>query len=316
MRFKQIFLLLFLILFLPQAACAETELFKIKASAFPSKATLGDEIKLFILAETPLEFSIQPPLQETNLSPFEIKRIESKPRLEKNGRVSQIFILTLAAFQMGDLVVPQVLLTYKDASGQTGRVLTPSAKVKIMGVPKRPTDTDDIRAIKGPVSLDAGLLRSLILGLTAFLLFTGLCVKIILRRRRKKLEDLESLKPPHERARLELDRLLEKHFLEDKKIKEFYSELADILRRYLERRMKIEAFESTTVEILERLKRRGCDPVAARKIRDVLENSDLVKFAKFIPPRSLADTLAIELQSLIEMTTPKETAEEKGNKKQ
>ena len=103
---------------------------------------------------------------------------------------------------------------------------------------------------------------------------------------------------------LELYRLLAKALLNEGKTKEFYSELADILRRYLERRFQIETFESTTFEILRRLKEKEFSSDLIERIKEFLENSDLVKFAKFIPPRSLADRLTGMLRDIVEKTKP------------
>ena len=89
-------------------------------------------------------------------------------------------------------------------------------------------------------------------------------------------------------------------------------EVKDILRRYLERRFEVETLESTTVEILKRLKEKEFSSDLIAKIREFLEYSDLVKFAKFIPPRSVADQLTGALRDIVEKTRP---VEEKGEKK-
>ena len=123
--------------------------------------------------------------------------------------------------------------------------------------------------------------------------------------------DLESLKPAHERAALELERLKNKEFLEAGKIKEFYSELADILRRYLERGFQVETLELTTLELVKILKEKNFGAEILQRVKHVLENSDLVKFAKFIPPRTLADELMAEVARIVELTKPKEEAAKK-----
>ena len=116
--------------------------------------------------------------------------------------------------------------------------------------------------------------------------------------------DLESLKPPHERAVLELERLKARRFLEEGKTKEFYSELADILRRYLERGFQIDSLERTTFELVKILKERNFPEDALGRTKTVLENSDLVKFAKFIPERNFADGLCEELVEIVNLTKP------------
>ena len=126
----------------------------------------------------------------------------------------------------------------------------------------------------------------------------------IIRKRNKKIIDLESLKPPHERAALELGRLRQKRFLEEGRTKEFYSELSDILRRYFDRGFQIDTLERTTVESLKILKEKNFQEPALMKIRNVLENSDLVKFAKYAPPPSVGEALAGEVLQIVELTKP------------
>ncbi|MBI3251958.1 MAG: hypothetical protein HYZ52_01380 [Candidatus Omnitrophica bacterium] len=60
--------------------------------------------------------------------------------------------------------------------------------------------------------------------------------------------------------------------------------------------------ELTTAEILDNLKGRPVDPSATPKIKRVFLNSDLVKFAKFVPPRALAAEMEKELMLIVEST--------------
>ena len=117
---------------------------------------------------------------------------------------------------------------------------------------------------------------------------------------------MESLLPAHERAFLELKKLREKKFLEVAKIKEYYSELSDILRRYLDRRFGFQTLELTTFEILNLLKEKNFERNVLEKAKLLFENSDLVKFAKYSPFGSLAAQLEVELIQVVETTKPVE----------
>jgi len=74
-----------------------------------------------------------------------------------------------------------------------------------------------------------------------------------------------------------LDELLKKDYLDDEQYKEFYTELSEIFRGYLELRFSIPALESSTHELrifLEDLK------IKESWVNSFLRNSDIVKFAK------------------------------------
>ena len=295
--------------FLASSFCyADSSVIEVKTRAWPTRVAMGDEIKLAIRVSHPIGYSLKSLPPDTNLSPFEMKTAAPFSSKETGGRVEEVAVLPLAVFQLGDLQIPAISLTVTDSQGHADRVFTEPIKVKVVGVPKRPTDGKDIRPIKGPISLAKGLIRNLWLGLFALFLAIFLTVKIM-RRRKKKIIDLESLKPPHERAALELERLRKKRFLEEGKTKEFYSELSDILRRYFDRGFRIDTLERTTLETLKVLKEKNFPEPALAKIRNVLQNSDLVKFAKYIPPPSLGEELAGEASQIVELTKPPVEAE-------
>ena len=72
-------------------------------------------------------------------------------------------------------------------------------------------------------------------------------------------------------------------------VKEYYSEMTDITRTYIEESVHIPAMESTSSELIESLKKAIKDKKMfvnredLEKFSRVLENSDLVKFAKSQP---------------------------------
>ena len=76
------------------------------------------------------------------------------------------------------------------------------------------------------------------------------------------------------------------------------------MRRYLERRFTIESLELTTYELIKILKEKEFEAGVVEKIKGLLQNSDLVKFAKFTPAKSLADELVSDLTGIIDKTKP------------
>ncbi|PIE99005.1 MAG: hypothetical protein CR961_01375, partial [Polaribacter sp.] len=95
--------------------------------------------------------------------------------------------------------------------------------------------------------------------------------------------------PPYELAIQELKALDEKLLWQNNKIKEYYSELTDILRTYIEDEFGVPALESTSDEIVKKLSRlhRKKQIIAPNetlnRLSKLLQTSDLVKFAKMKP---------------------------------
>ena len=280
------------------------------AKIFSAEATLGDEIRLVLQVERPKKFIIDTPDAKINLSPFEIKRVEVLEAHRGTNRVQETYVLVLTAFELGDLKVPAFAVHYHTDMGKAEQILTDPVDVKIKSVGKKPTDKEDIRPIKGPVKFSLKFIREWLLGCLAAILKVFLIVKII-RRRRKQNLDPESLLLPAERAGKELERLNAKGYLEEQKIKEYYTELSNILRRYFERQHAMIALESTTDEILSELKKKDFVSGVTTDSKDVLQACDLVKFAKEVPSRSLATDLSVKILSIVERTKPVAPVEKK-----
>ncbi len=90
--------------------------------------------------------------------------------------------------------------------------------------------------------------------------------------------------PPIDQAIGNLRKLQEKRLWQQGQVKEYYTELTDILRLYLAEGMKIAAVEMTNEELSEALKEHlHGTPEHLRALLSVLDRSVLVKFAKVRP---------------------------------
>lgn len=275
----------------------------LRARVIPSVTHVGDEVRLVIQADFPKGFSIEPISLKTKLAPFELKSIDKPISVKREGRIVQTVILRLVAFEMGDLKIPSLPVAVWSVAGHRAEANTPPLSVRVVSIGKTKEDKADIRPIKGPAAVSLRYLRDWACGLAAFLLSILLIFKIILRRR-KKAEDAESLLPPQERVLRELHRLKEKDLLSLTLIKEHYSGLSDILRRYLERRYGLDLMESTSAEIHALLKDKIQEKIVLDEARQILEKADLVKFAKFTPERAFATEIEKRLLAVVEATKP------------
>jgi len=89
--------------------------------------------------------------------------------------------------------------------------------------------------------------------------------------------------PPYEIAFQKLNKLDNKKLWQSGKIKPYYIELSEVIREYIENQLKIPALESTSIEIIEALDRSKVKEELRLDIKEMLELSDLVKFAKYLP---------------------------------
>ncbi|HQO58752.1 MAG TPA: DUF4381 family protein [Candidatus Omnitrophota bacterium] len=140
---------------------------------------------------------------------------------------------------------------------------------------------DDIRDVKPPIALPGvqgiwiAVLILLFLGTLAWALRT-------MSRRRLTPSPASPPLPPWDVAFQRLKALKDAGFPEGENAKTFYTELSDILRRYVAGRFRIKAPEMTTEEFLSHLKNApALDNHHKLSLQDFLSCCDRVKFARF-----------------------------------
>jgi len=127
---------------------------------------------------------------------------------------------------------------------------------------------------------------------------------------------------PFDIALNQLKALDEKNLIGQQKIKEYYTELTDIVRNYIEQDVKISAMEITSDELIRVLKKTnkykklGISRDQINHLELFLHNADLVKFAKAKPEletlrsdRDFAEIVLKELKTVVS----KPELDEQGN---
>ena len=91
---------------------------------------------------------------------------------------------------------------------------------------------------------------------------------------------LKKKTPPHTAAMQRIERIKEENIAHLDDSKEYYTQLTDTLRRYIDERYGFNAMEMTSDEIISRLSDID-DPQAIDELRELFQTADLVKFAKY-----------------------------------
>ena len=119
----------------------------------------------------------------------------------------------------------------------------------------------------------------------------------------------KKLLPAHVTALQALQELAEKKLWQSGQSKLYYTELTEILRRYIEERYKVSAMESTTDQILEELLELTMSQKSSyNNLKEVLQLADLVKFAKYEPVQDENQMAFMNSRLFVEQT--KETVVE------
>jgi len=276
---------------------------------------IGEQITYYVQVETdPTNLVVFPEGQ--TFTPLEM--IESYPldTLKKKDKYNLIKKYGLTQFDSGSYTIPRQKIIIGDKT-----FFTDSLKVEVHNVVV--DSTQGLYDIKPLIAVEKSgsdwwkylLLALLIIGVIAFLLFWFIW-------RKKPLTEAEeiALLPPYDRAKLALRKLDDSPYLENENLKDYYSELTFIIRKYLDEKVYDKALESTTDELITRLNilKEGnqvdlsIDDI--KNLESILKRADLVKFAKSAPDIELAkidrDTIDVEIDHVKE-ALPEPTEEEK-----
>ena len=278
-----------------------------KASTDKESILIGEQILLRLEIRSAAADSISFPVLEDTLSAA-VEIVQKSPidttfegqTLEQRV-LSQKLILT--SFDSGYHAIPPLVATVNGFPLESNPFLVSVQTVTV--------DTAkgiyDIRGVaQVPFSFKEWLKENWTWLAVAFLLLIGIIGLIIWFKRRPDHIPVaieKSKRPAHELALERLVDLESKSLWQNDKIKEFYSELTDILRQYIEQRFFIPELEQTTDEIIDSMRRKpdfGQETID--KTRNVLFLADLVKFAKEKPVGSENEMNLVAVKIFIEET--------------
>ncbi|MDR2562809.1 MAG: hypothetical protein LBC98_02570 [Prevotellaceae bacterium] len=251
--------------------------------------TIGDRATLEITASYPAsDLLVFPDFGEELVEGVEIVSSEKldtlKSKDEATMRVRKRYIIT--SFDEGNYRVNDFRLAYR--SGEETKMLSfdneehLTLHVKAVDIPDdfKPHDIKDVRKYSSDLWI-------IVLAVLFCLFIVAIALRIILGRE-KMLQVFTGvtvpLKSPYEKAIEKLRKLKGAKLPESGKIKEYYTELTEIIREYLEGCTGLNMMEKTSGEILDALSStRFNSDEQTQYLRDLFFYADLAKFAKYVP---------------------------------
>jgi hypothetical protein len=243
-----------------------------------------------------------------------LERRSDPPRTLDDGRVEEVRTLKVTTYQVGPSEVPAIEASCADPSGTVQTVTSVPIPFEVASV--LASDDSQPADIKAPAVMPARPLWPVILGILAAALAAAGWLWRRRQRRRPEQVPVTSVpaRPPDEIAYAELERLLTSGLLEKGRLKEFYIELAEIVKRYLAARFGVETFERTSLEILQALHSARLPARVSGAVGEFFEACDLVKFAKHLPGHEETRATVGRAYKLVDETRPSQpTAAEDQN---
>lgn len=289
---------------------------QVSSSIDSTKIKIGEQIIYKIEVETNPNDLVVFPEGQTFL-PLEM--VDSYPidTIKNNDTYNLIKKYGLTQFDSGSYTIPRQKIIISDQT-----FLTDSLKVEVNTIVVDTTKQAlyDIKPFIEVKKTGSDWWKYALYILLALAVVGGLLYWFIWRKKSLTEAEQIALLPPYDRAKLALKKLDESNYLENEALKDYYSELTFIIRRYLDEKVYDRALESTTDELINRLNllKEGnqidISKDDIKNLESILKRADLVKFAKSAPDIELAkmdrNTIDMGIDHVKE-ALPEPTEEEK-----
>ena len=273
---------------------------------------IGDQTDLHLRATCEVGELVQMPMLDKQLIPgIEIvDRTIVDTMLLNDGRVQYDQYLTLTSFEDSLFYIEPLAFVRGDDT-----VWSESLMLNVI----QPFEVDSadlaITDIKGVYKAPIwwwGIIRWVLLALA----LAGLCVGAYyligyLQSRTSKQDDetaaTEPLRPAEEVALEKLDLIREPKIWQNGQVKEYHTQLTDVVREYIARRFEVSSTEQTSDETLRAMRPLLSDKKELyEQLRKMLTLADLVKFAKWTTTPDENELSLRSAYTFVKETTPVE----------
>lgn len=265
---------------------------EVKVATSTKNIKIGEQIEYKISVQAPADATVVFPEGQT-FGALEMVKTNPTDTLKEAGRFRLEKAYYLTQFDEGKYTIPQQKIQISHKDFYTDSLLVEVHNVAVDTLKQPLYDAKPIADVTSPSS--SLLWLWIVLGIVALLLTAAASYFFVFRKKKLSAEEERKKLPPFERAIQDLKDLQNSKYLIESQHKAYYTRLTDIVKEYLEDEVHILAKESTTDELLAKindLQQTGKLHLSAETISNlkrVLQNADLVKFAKSKPSDSNAE---------------------------
>lgn len=287
MKFRIKIFILFFILFI-SAVTTRAQQIKATARIDSTNILLGDQIEYFLEIEYPKNATVEfPNISDSLQSLIEVLGKSKIDTIDLDNKAfqKQMRSYTITSFDSGSYRIAPKWFKI-NVNGITDSV--PTNGVSLFVHSMAIDTTRGLTDIKMPYSAPLTLkeVTPYILGIILIAAIIFLILYSVKRRKKNKpffTLPAKPKEPAHIVALRELDRIKNEKIWQKEKTKQYYSEVTDVLRTYIEDRFDMRAMEQTTDEILDgfRYRKDLLTEKSFTNLSQILSLADLVKFAKY-----------------------------------
>ncbi|RZS99220.1 DUF4381 domain-containing protein [Aquimarina brevivitae] len=257
---------------------------QVKATIDSTSILIGQEIRYTMQVEADASELVVFPEGQT-FQPLEVLETFNTDTLKNEAKHILTKEYALTQFDSGSYTIPRQKILIADKVFYTDSLNVEVRNVVVDTTKQKMYAIKPLVEVDPPLSIDW---MKWLLWIGIPLLIAAAIVFILLKRKQIKNKKEEDL-PAYERAMLSLQRIDSSQLLEQDSHKEYYSQLSDTARKYIDEEVYDHAMESTTDELIQRLDQEiktgslKLDKATIEELKQVLKTADLVKFAKSRP---------------------------------
>jgi len=187
-----------------------------------------------------------------------------------------------AVFALGEVEVPPLAAEYRLADGTRGAARSAPIPLRVVTLLPKDPAAQTLADVRPPVRVPAG--AAFWAGLATALAALAAIVVALWRWRRRRRGAPEAAPapavPPDQEALAALDRLEASDLPERREFRAYYIELAQVAKRYLERRLDAPVLEMTSLELSAFLRDHALAGDFLPVVRELTAAADVIKFAR------------------------------------
>lgn len=294
---------------------------EVKVATSAKNIKIGEQIEYKISVQAPADAAVVFPEGQT-FGALEMVKTNPTDTLKEAGKFRLEKAYYLTQFDEGKYTIPQQKIQISHKDFYTDSLLVEVHNVAVDTLKQPLYDAKPIAEVTSPSSSHLWLW---IVGIVALLLTVAALYFFVFRKKKLSAEEERKKLPPFERAIQDLKDLQNSKYLIESQHKAYYTRLTDIVKEYLEDEVHILAKESTTDELLAKindLQQTGklhLSEETINNLKRVLQNADLVKFAKSKPSdnnaeydRETIENVVIKTQEAIPVIQPEDQINEQN----
>ncbi|PZR24485.1 MAG: hypothetical protein DI539_00485 [Flavobacterium psychrophilum] len=276
---------LYTILFLLAAVTVFGQQKKVQASIDSTKIKIGSQFNLTLKTKVDTASRVSFP-EGKSFGQLEV--LESYPvdTIKDGAMYELIKKYGLTQFDSGKYVIPSLPVVINNKMIKTDSLRIEVNNIKVDTLKQKMYDIKPVLKGQSNASFWLWILFAIaVLGAGGYFLWKYIKNRKPAEPKAKKEEVIS----PIERASRELKELEKRELLEKGAVKDYYSQLTDIARTYIEEAIHVPAMESTTSELIDamrdavRKKKMNLSQETFEELEKILRTADMVKFAKSRP---------------------------------